>query len=260
VVTDRYEKNAFSSKHEERSMSTWVGISPVIGAGSLDGFAIGAMMSGTFFLAITAPRRAQRRQLAAARAGGALATGPRAWLREHLTAAPATRTVTSPDEAAGSESPSPVVPAQDASGPDDEQVTQPDGPVVGDDAPKTSRDGKAAGGYRSRHRLGDPIAGGTPPAESSPAAARRRRAIPESAFLGRIFPGSAFLAEPGDEAQSDDQGPDIEFPDGTLAASKHPESRRLPRHAAPTVSLSSKLSHKVTGLFAARPLASGARG
>jgi hypothetical protein len=259
VVTDRYEKNAFSSKHEERSMSTWVGISPVIGAGSLDGFAIGAMMSGTFFLAITAPRRAQRRQLAAARAGGALATGPRAWLREHLTAA--TRAATSPDAATVSELPCPVVPAQDASGPDDEQVTQPDGPVVGDDAPKTIRDGKAAGGYRSRHRLGDPIAGGALPAESSAGDTRRRRAIPESAFLGRIFPGSAFLAEtPGDEAQSDDQGPDIEFPDGTLATSKHPESRRLPRHAAPTVRLSSKLSHKVTGLFAARPLASGARG
>ena len=40
-------------------MSTWVGMGPVIGPGSLDGFAIGVMMSGACFLAVMAPRRAR---------------------------------------------------------------------------------------------------------------------------------------------------------------------------------------------------------
>jgi hypothetical protein len=47
-------------------MSTWVGISPVIGAGSLEGFAVGATVTGAFLLAITAPRRLRRRPAAAA--------------------------------------------------------------------------------------------------------------------------------------------------------------------------------------------------
>ncbi len=61
-------------------MSTWVGLGPVIGPGSLDGFAIGVMMSGACFLAVTAPRRARRRQAAAAGTVGALAAAPREWL------------------------------------------------------------------------------------------------------------------------------------------------------------------------------------
>jgi hypothetical protein len=192
-------------------MSTWVGISPVIGAGSLDGFAIGAMMSGAFFLAITAPRRAQRRQAAAASAGGARATGPRAWLRERVAAAVTSRPETPPAPA--------------------------------------------------RHRLGNPAPGGLLPAEASADDVRRRRAIPDTAFLGGAFPGSAFLADtPEADPQPDDQAPDIEFPDGTHLAPKRPDTRRLPRHAAPAVGLRSKLGHRVAGLFAARPLASGARG
>jgi hypothetical protein len=215
-------------------MSTWVGISPVIGAGSLDGFAIGAMMSGAFFLAFTAPRRAQRRQAAAASAGGAPSAGPRAWLRERVAAVTSRAVISS-----GSEAPSPVA-ASAAPAPD----------------------GKAAG-HRSRHRLGNPAPGGLLPLpeESSPDAAPRRRAIPDSAFLGGAFPGSAFLAGPPEaDPQPDDQVPDIEFPDGTHLTSKRPDTRRLPRHAAPTVRLSSKLGHRVAGLLAARPLASGARG
>jgi hypothetical protein len=52
-------------------MSTWVGMAPVIGSSSLDGFAIGALMSGACALAITAPRRAQARQAPTARDGSA---------------------------------------------------------------------------------------------------------------------------------------------------------------------------------------------
>ena len=56
-------------------MSTWVGVTPLIGAGSLDGFAVGALMSGACSLAIVAPRRGRRRQIAAACHGLALAVG-----------------------------------------------------------------------------------------------------------------------------------------------------------------------------------------
>src|SRR5260221_14619091 len=50
-------------------MSTWAGVAPAIGTGSLDGFAIGALMSGACVLGITAPRRAQARHVPRARAG-----------------------------------------------------------------------------------------------------------------------------------------------------------------------------------------------
>jgi hypothetical protein len=56
-------------------MSTWVGMGPVIGPGSLDGFAIGVMMSGAFFMALTAPRRARRRPAVAAGTTGILTAG-----------------------------------------------------------------------------------------------------------------------------------------------------------------------------------------
>ena len=62
-------------------MSTWVGVGSVVGAGSLDGFAIGVMTTGAFFLANTAPRRARRRQIMAAGAPGPLGAGPGRWLR-----------------------------------------------------------------------------------------------------------------------------------------------------------------------------------
>jgi hypothetical protein len=62
-----------------------------------------------------------------------------------------------------------------------------------------------------------------------------------------------------DRGRPDVEFPDIAFPDGTFGTSKRPESRRLPRHAAPAVGLGSKVSHRLTGLFA-RPTASDARG
>jgi hypothetical protein len=63
-------------------MSTWFGATSV--TGSLDGFAIGVMMSGACFLAITAPRRARRRQVMLA-AAGPLPEGPLDWLRRQVT-------------------------------------------------------------------------------------------------------------------------------------------------------------------------------
>src|SRR5260221_13831488 len=67
-------------------MSTWAGVAPAIGTGSLDGFAIGALMSGACVLGITAPRRAQARHGPRARAGAVVA-GRSGGLCEHVMAA-----------------------------------------------------------------------------------------------------------------------------------------------------------------------------
>src|SRR5258708_20518268 len=67
-------------------MSTWAGVAPAIGTGSLDGFAIGALMSGACVLGITAPRRAQARHVPRARAGAVVAERS-GWLCEHVMAA-----------------------------------------------------------------------------------------------------------------------------------------------------------------------------
>jgi hypothetical protein len=67
-------------------MSAWVGVAPLIGAGSLDGFAIGALASGAFFLAVTASRRGRKRHTAALSGR----PGPHGeWLCEHVMAAEA---------------------------------------------------------------------------------------------------------------------------------------------------------------------------
>src|SRR5260370_32940790 len=70
-------------------MSTWVGMAPVIGNSSLDGFAIGALMSGACALAITAPRRTQARQAPMARDGRGRAAERSGWRCEHVIAAEA---------------------------------------------------------------------------------------------------------------------------------------------------------------------------
>src|SRR5260370_3679990 len=70
-------------------MSTWVGMAPVVGNSSLDGFAIGALMSGACALAIAAPRRTQARQAPMARDGSARAAERSGWLCEHVVAAEA---------------------------------------------------------------------------------------------------------------------------------------------------------------------------
>src|SRR5260370_21344484 len=71
-------------------MSTWAGVAPAIGTGSLDGFAIGALMSGACVLGITAPRRAQARHVPRARAGAVVAERS-GWLCEHVMAAEVAR-------------------------------------------------------------------------------------------------------------------------------------------------------------------------
>src|SRR5215467_4926830 len=195
---------ALSSKWLGASMSAWVSAAPVIGTGSLDGFAIGAVMSGACALAITAPRRWRRPSAAR---GGAQAADRNGWLCEHVMAAEAVRIEAAGVGVAAAEA--------TASG------------VVCDAA--CGRCGRAAGGYRSRHRRGGPIRGRAPHDGVSP---------------GIVFSDADLSLVP-------------------FAGPRRPEPRRPPRHAAPPVGLGSRmtgLGSRMTGLFGTRALASGAGG
>jgi hypothetical protein len=206
-------------------MSAWVGVAPLIGAGSLDGFAIGALASGACFLAITALRRGRKRYGLALSDG----RGPKeGWLCEHVMAAEAFPAYAErlaqpyiPDrlESEGEDN------RADAAGPDDrldganhdgrdDPASQEDDGLdwmspasqagaVGHERGWTflaSGDGRAAGSHRSRHRrLSDPIPG---------SASRKRRS-----FGGRGAPREA--------ASHDDLLPagtsrHAAFPDGAL--------------------------------------------
>ena len=247
-------------------MSVWVGISPVIGAGSLEGFAVGAAVSGASFLAITAPRRLRRRRATAVDACGVPVSASSAeagTLDAELCRVEAF--------GAGAETEPPAQPQPGAqrltqpqpgaerrlaqSQPGAERLAQSQ-PHAQDDAAWSSPAGHDSrpAAYRSRHRLGDPVPGRVAPGGVSGRRARRR-----GAFLPGAFPSWASQ----DDAQPDTPFPDVAscdvaFPDGTFRSSRRPEARRLPRHAAPAVSFGAKVSGRVMGLFAARPLAGGA--
>ena len=362
-------------------MSTWVGMGPVIGPGSLDGFAIGVMMSGAFFLALAAPRRRRRPAVAAGTAG--MLTAGRDWLSRRpfrrsgeprisrtlrVSEIPRLSGASGLPELsgvrifgadtlepgafeAGAFGPSPFGSGPFA--PAAERLAQPDEPGAYSDTGwhlTIGDDGRAAGGHRSRHRLNEPLPGTTSPDRAPrggtsrdsgrggaapgdtgrssggfPDSAFPESAFPESASPDSVFPETGFPDVEGpDEAPRDaewldelpgmtprdagrleplpdvprDRGrreppfpdwasredrpfpsgasrdrrrqdvefPDVAFPDGTFGSSKRPETRRLPRHAAPAVGLGSKVSHWMTGLFASsepgmgRWAGSGARG
>ena len=248
-------------------MSVWVGISPVIGAGSLEGFAVGAAVSGASFLAITAPRRLRRRRATAVDACGVPVSASSAeagTLDAELCRVEAF--------GAGAETEPPAQPQPGAQRltqpqPGAERVAQPQPgaerlaqsqPHAQDDAAWSSPAGHDSrpAAYRSRHRLGDPV-----PGRAAPGGVSGRRARRRGAFLPGAFPSWASQ----DDAQPDTPFPDVAscdvaFPDGTFRSSRRPEARRLPRHAAPAVSFGAKVSGRVMGLFAARPLAGGAPG
>lgn len=269
-------------------MSTWAGVTPLIGAGSLDGFAVGALMSGACSLAIVAPRRGRRRQVAAACHGLALPVGRPEKLGQHVKPA-------------------------DVLGAGPERTAQ--GAELGttDVSFLASRGSGPSGGYRSRHRLGDPIPSrdgasrdgasrdrmsrdGTGPASaprtSEPGTAVPGAVEPRSAEPGAVVPGvvvprvvvpgavvprivvppprtsrraaipdSAFSGHErsGDGAHPHPEFPELAFPDGTFGTSKRPEGRR-PRHAAPAVGFSSKMTTWMTSLVPARAVASGVHG
>jgi hypothetical protein len=258
-------------------MSVWVGISPVIGAGSLEGFAVGAAVSGASFLAITAPRRLRRRRATAVDACGVPVSASSAEAGtldaelcrvEAFGAGAETEPPAQPQPGAqrlaqpqpGAErvaQPQPGAERVAQPQPEAERVAQPQ-PHAQDDAAWSSPAGHDSrpAAYRSRHRLGDPV-----PGRAAPGGVSGRRARRRGAFLPGAFPSWASQ----DDAQPDTPFPDVAscdvaFPDGTFRSSRRPEARRLPRHAAPAVSFGAKVSGRVMGLFAARPLAGGAPG
>jgi hypothetical protein len=190
------------------------------------------MMSGACFLAVMAPRRARRRQAAAAGAAGILATGPRAWLPRRTRAARVSRA----DGArafdtgalepgafeAGAFGPGPFGAGPFA--PDAERLARPDETSGLNEiawAGSVADDDRAAGGRRNRHRLNEPLPGSTSP-DRTPrggAAPRAGSAIPESAFPESAFPESVHP----DSALPDSGFPDVAFPDDASRDSEWPE-------------------------------------
>lgn len=252
-------------------MITLVGAAPVIGFGSLDGFAIGALVSGACALAITSPRRTRGR---AAAAGLPVAAIRSNWLCEHVVAS---ETQIGKPWAAGEH----VAPSvrrlpwlrtpgshRAADGAADERLARPE--EVGAHGADLLADGRGsrALGYRSRHRLGDRVAGSPSPAapgdRAVPGATPQDSAAPGANGPDRgpddgaprngarpAFPESAF---PG-LASRDGEPTDMSFPEGSFGHPGRPEIRRIPRHAAPTVGFAARM----TGLLATRALAGDAR-
>ena len=238
-------------------MSALASAAPVIGTGSLDGFAAGALMSVVCAMAITAPRRVQRPSAAH---GGAQAADRNGLLCEHVMATEAVGFGLAA-EVAG---PEPTVEAvgtartamawtrlaDESLGAVAERLAGPE--ELGAQCKGDSADGRcdgAAVGYRSRHRCGDPLLDGAPRGGMSP---------------DSVFPRIGFVCG----RSWRDAHPDIEFSDAELPlvpfpSPRRPEARRPPRHAAPSIGLRSRIAgigSRVTGLFAIRALASGARG
>jgi hypothetical protein len=294
----------------------------VIGTGSLDGFAAGALMSVVCAMAITDPRRVRRPPAAR---GGAQAAERNGWVCEHVMASEAVGFGLAAEaavvveasavrieaagaglaaaEVAGPEGTAEAVEtartgmawtglagaglADEPFGAEAERLARPE--EVGAQGTGCSADGRygsAAVGYGSRHRCGDPIPYGAPRDGVSPGSASEQGAFQGSVDLQTPFSGSAVCSNAfADSAFSRiafpdgvfrfaggrsrrDAHPDIEFSDAELAlvpfaCPRRPEARRLPRHAAPSIGLGSRIARirsRMTGLFATRALVSGARG
>src|SRR5258708_11618659 len=124
-------------------MSTWAAVATGIGTGSLDGCAIGAVMSGACVLGITAARRAQARHVPRARAGAVVAERS-GWLCEHVMAAEVAGTGVSAE----------------AFGAGAERLARPEEPgAPGDGRSAAGREGRAGGPYRSPHPPRRPVPG-----------------------------------------------------------------------------------------------------
>jgi len=240
-------------------MSTWVGVTPLIGAGSLDGFAVGALMSGACSLAIVAPRRGRRRQIAAACHGLALAVGRPEQEGQHVR--PAEVFGAGSEPGAPPEEPRGGRPAAGR-----HRLANPDGVLLGSLSPGGTRRGGGTrpsstwpGGARpGGTRTGGALRDTVPPPRTS-----RHAAFPDSAFPGQAPSRDGAHPEEvpprGAHSEPDAALPDLVFPDGASGPSRRPEGRR-PRHAAPPAGFSSRINSLMTGLAEARVLASGAYG
>ena len=242
-------------------MSTWVGMGPVIGPGSLDGFAVGVMMSGAFFLALTAPRRARRRPAVAAGTPGmagttGMLTAGRDWLsrRPRVPRIPripgSPRVSEIPEQSgvsvlpevsgartlgadalepgafeAGAFGPSPFGAGPFAPGA--ERLAQPDEPGSYSDTGwhlTVGDDSRAAGGRRSRHRLNEPLPGTT-----SPDRVPRGGTPRDSGHRGSGGPGGTRRSSGGfpDSAFPDDPFPENRFPDVEFPDEEPPDAEWL---------------------------------
>jgi hypothetical protein len=259
-------------------MSTWVGMAPVIGTSSLDGFAIGALMSGACALAITAPRRAQARRAQAptARGGSARAAERSGWLCEHVLAAEAVWPVVAAEafeagmaaradgavvaaRADGAVVAAEAGETEGAGAAGAERLARPDElGALGPGRSAVVREGRS-GGYRSRHRIGDPLPGSAPWDDVPPDSGSRGGTFPGDAFPRGAFAGAGSWRDAHPELTF----PDEEFSDYAFGSAKRPSVRRLPRHAAPSAGFGRRITSfggRMSSLVATRALASGARG
>ena len=254
-------------------MITLDGAAPMIEVGSLNGFAVGALVSGACALAITSPGRMRKRR--ADRGGETPTAASSGWLCEHVMAheyrmAAEERGAARPAlpgerRIPGAGAPDVTPEPGRAGGAADERLARPDELSTRPADALADGRGSRALGYRSRHRLGDPVparpsAGGpqnhalpegtSPDRRAGDGAPRngKRPAFPDSAFPDSAFPESA---RPG-IASPNGARRDVTFPDGSF---DRPRSRRLPRHAAPAVSFAARMM----GLLMTRALASAAR-
>jgi len=229
-------------------MSTWVGMGPVIGPGSLDGFAVGVMMSGAFFLALTAPRRSRRRPAVAAGTTDMLTAG-RDWLSRRprvprlsraprVSEIPGQSGVSGVPEMSGAKTlgadafepgafepgafeagafgPSPF--GAGPFGPGAERLAQPEEPGAYSDTGwhlTIGDDGRGAGGRRSRHRLNEPLPGTTSPDRTPRGGASR-----DGGHAGGAAPGGTRRSSGG---FPDSSFPHSVFPDSALPDEAFPE-------------------------------------
>ena len=135
------------------------GIIPVFGAGSVEGFAIGALMSGTCILVITSPRRNRRRNTAVAAGGRRLAA------------------------ARGLDQP--------GAGDEPQIAAQPQAPDDTGTAGRERQDRLEPDGYRSRHRSSDQDAS---PRRAGTRRSTPRHAAPPASFGSRMTSRVAVLA------------------------------------------------------------------
>jgi hypothetical protein len=239
-------------------MSTWVGMGPVIGPGSLDGFAIGVMMSGAVFMAVTAQRRTRGRPAIAAGGTGMLTAGPRDWLRRprqlgvpRISRAPRVSEIPrlsgasgAPEVSgaktfdadalepgafeAGAFGPSPFGAGPFAAGA--ERLARPEEPEAYSDtgwhlrdaewAAAVGDDGQVAGGHRSRHRLNDPLPGTKSPDRAPRGGTTRGGTSRDSGPRGRAVPG----ARRPSGGFPDSAFPESAFPETASPSSAFPET------------------------------------
>lgn len=268
-------------------MSTWVSAAPIIGAGSLDGFAIGALMTGACALAVTAPRRTRGRKAPSAR-GGALAAEEGGWLCEHVMAAETAWEEVAPGAAVAGGSPTLAAvfgPTSAATPPVPTSTATPPVPKIPANAPRLPS-GTMRTALPSETVVPELVAAAMVPALVAEAVASALGAEAFEASAERLAPYEEFAARRrgaakiagsyrsrhrlGDPAPGGTHWDDAELvfadpqpSDQTLGSPKRTEARCMPRHAAPSAGFGNRLTgfgSRMTGLFAGRALATGARG